>query len=98
MDFSGTDTAREGCRLPSLGPGEICTADFYIDLPELYPASFSFSPFLRDGPSVCDFIDNAAAFEMGRSESRIYGYMLLPCRVEVNATLRGPSAAGGAID
>jgi ABC-type polysaccharide/polyol phosphate transport system ATPase subunit len=96
-DFSGTDTRREGCSLAPLGPGEICTADFYIDLPELYPASFSFSPFVADGApdgeGVCDWIDNAAAFEMGRSESRIYGYMQLPCRVEVNARLRGGAAA-----
>ena len=102
MDFSGTDTDREGCRVAPLRPGQICTADFYLDLPELYPASFSFSPFIADGPPagrvICDFIDNAAALEMARSENRVYGYMMLPCRVEVNARLRGAAAAGGSGD
>jgi lipopolysaccharide transport system ATP-binding protein len=92
MDFSGTNTAREGYQLPALQPGDVITVDFHVDLPELYPASFSFSPAVADGTlmgyTMCDWIDNALALQMGRGESQIYGYMHLPCKVEVNARLQ----------
>jgi len=98
MDFSGTNTAREGYELPAMQPGDITTVDFYVDLPELYPASFSFSPAIADGPlsgyTMCDWIDNAVALQMSRQASEIYGYVHLPCRVEVNARIRTePDAA-----
>lgn len=93
IDFSGTSTAREGQDLPPLSPGEILTVDFYTDLPELYPAAFSFSPSVSDGTlyhsTVCDWIENAAALQMERSQSQVYGYMHLPCRIEVNSRLHG---------
>jgi hypothetical protein len=92
MDFSGTNTAREGYELAPLAAGDVITVDFYIDLPELYPASFSFSPAIADGTlmgyQMCDWIDNAITLQMGRSEAQIYGYLHLPCRVEVNARIR----------
>jgi ABC-type polysaccharide/polyol phosphate transport system ATPase subunit len=92
IDFSGTNTAREGYELPPLQAGDVTTVDFYIDLPELYPASFSFSPAIADGTlmgyQMCDWIDNAITLQMGRSEAQIYGYLHLPCRVEVNARIR----------
>ena len=43
------------------------------------------------GYAMCDWIDNALALQMGRSEGQIYGYIHLPCRVEVNARVRGES-------
>ena len=53
--------------------GDIYTVDFHLDLPELYPASFSFSPAIADGTlmayQMCDWIDNAIALQMGRSGS-----------------------------
>jgi hypothetical protein len=68
-------------------------------LPELYPASFSFSPAIADGTlsgyQMCDWIDNAIALQMSRTEGQIYGYVHLPCRVEVNARL-APAAGGEA--
>jgi ABC-type polysaccharide/polyol phosphate transport system ATPase subunit len=92
MDFSGTNTAREGHELPAMQAGDVTTVDFYVELPELYPASFSFSPAIADGTlmgyQMCDWIDNAIALQMGRSEAQIYGYMHLACRVEVNARVR----------
>ncbi len=92
MDFSGTNTSREGFELPPLQAGDITTVDFYLELPELYPASFSFSPAIADGTlagyQMCDWIDNAITLQMGRSEAQIYGYLHLPCRVEVNARIR----------
>ncbi len=92
IDFSGTNTAREGVELPPMMPGDIYTVDFHLELPELYPASFSFSPAIADGTllhyRMCDWIDNAIALQMGHSEGQIYGYIHLPCRVEVNARLQ----------
>jgi ABC-type polysaccharide/polyol phosphate transport system ATPase subunit len=92
MDFSGTNTAREGYELAALQAGDITTVDFYLELPELYPASFSFSPAIADGTlmgyQMCDWIDNAITLQMGRSEAQVYGYVHLPCRVEVNARIR----------
>jgi len=91
VDFAGTNTAREGHELPAMRAGEIYTVDFHVDLPELYPASFSLSPAIADGTllgyKMCDWIDNAMALQMGHSEGQIYGYLHLPCRVEVNSRL-----------
>jgi len=95
IDFSGTNTAREGYELAAMRPGDVYTVDFYVDLPELYPASFSFSPAIADGTlmgyTMCDWIDNAVALQMGRAEAETYGYLHLPCRVEVNSRVRGAS-------
>lgn len=92
MDFSGTNTAREGYELPAMQAGDVFTVDFYLDLPELYPAAFSFSPAIADGTllgyQMCDWIDNAITLQMGRSEAQIYGYIHLGCRVEVNSRIR----------
>jgi hypothetical protein len=90
MDFSRTDTAREGCAMAPMSPGDVCTVSFHIDLPELYPAAFSFSPFVAAGATTCDWIDNAITLQMARSEGQVFGYVHLPCRVEVH-----PPAAGG---
>jgi hypothetical protein len=92
MDFSGTNTAHEGYELVPLQAGDVTTVDFHLNLPELYPASFSFSPAIADGTlmgyQMSDWIDNAIALQMGRSEAQVYGYLHLPCRVEVNARIR----------
>jgi lipopolysaccharide transport system ATP-binding protein len=91
IDFSGTNTAREGSELPPMHAGDVYTVDFHVELPELYPAAFSFSPAVADGTlagyNMCDWIDNAVALQMSRSAMEIYGYMRLPCRVEVNARI-----------
>ena len=96
MDFAGTNTAREGHSLASLAAGDVVTVDFHVELPDLYPGSFSFSPAIADGTlaayTMCDWIDNAIALQMARSEGQIYGFIHLPCRVEVNARLRAPLA------
>jgi lipopolysaccharide transport system ATP-binding protein len=93
MDFSGTNTSREGYELPAMASGDIYTVDFHLDLPELYPQVFSFSPAIADGTllgyKMCDWIDNAIAMQMGHSDGQIYGYLHVPCRVELNARLSG---------
>jgi lipopolysaccharide transport system ATP-binding protein len=92
IDFSGTNTAREGCDLPPMAPGDIFTVDFHITLPELYPGHFSLSPAIANGTlhgyEMCDWIDNAITLQMGHSDGEIYGYMHFPCRVEVNPRRR----------
>ena len=91
LDFAGTDTARENLDLPPIGLGDVLTVDFHLDLPDLYPSSFSFSPSIADetlaGPVICDWIDNAITLQMIAGGGQVYGYIHLPCRVEVNRTL-----------
>ncbi len=82
LDFCGIDTNREGRRLPPMSKGGICTVDFHLDIPELYPGAFSFSPFVSDGNSVGDWIDNAITVQMGRGEAPVYGLIQVPCRIE----------------
>ncbi len=95
IDFAGSNTIREGHELPPMAPGDTLTVDFHLDMPELYPSHFSFSPAIADGSllnyKMCDWIDNALVLQMGHGEGSVYGYLHLPCRVEVNATL-GSSA------
>jgi lipopolysaccharide transport system ATP-binding protein len=97
IDFSGTNTAREGYELPAMQAGDVYTIDFHVELPELYPAAFSFSPAVADGTlaeyTMCDWIDNAISLQMTRTEREIYGYLRLPCRIEVNARLGRPAAS-----
>jgi ABC-type polysaccharide/polyol phosphate transport system ATPase subunit len=97
VDFAGTNTAREGYDLPPLIEGETLTVDFYIDLPELYASSFSFSPAIADGTlehyAICDWIDNAIALQMERGERPIYGQFHFPCSVRVNAPIGAGVAA-----
>ncbi len=96
VDFSGTNTAREGCELPPMAAGDVYTVDFHVDLPELYPGDFSLSPAIADGTldgyHMCDWIDNAITLQMGHGDGQIYGFLHLPCRVTVNATLHAGAA------
>ena len=92
IDFSGTNTAREGFDLPPMSPGDVYTVDFHLAVPELYPAHFSLSPAIANGTlrgyEMCDWIDNAITVQMGHSEGEIYGYVRFPCRVELNSRLK----------
>jgi hypothetical protein len=91
IDFAGTNTLREGTELASMRAGDTYTVDFHVDLPDLYPAHFSFSPAIADGTllnyRICDWIDNAITVQMGHTDGPVYGYLRLPCRVEVNGRL-----------
>jgi ABC-type polysaccharide/polyol phosphate transport system ATPase subunit len=95
IDFAATDSAREGAELPALAAGDTLAVDFHMNLPELYPGSFSFSPAVADGafePSaMCDWIDNAVTVQMAAGEKRVYGYTHVPCRIELNTKLAGAS-------
>ena len=87
LDFSETCTKGEGQLVDPMKPGERITIDFRLDIPELYPGSFSFSPWVRDADAVCDFIDNAVTVQMARGEGPVYGYVQWPCRIELNSAL-----------
>jgi lipopolysaccharide transport system ATP-binding protein len=97
LDFAGTNTAREGFDLPPMAAGDIFTVDFHVQLPELYPSPFSFSPAIADGTlhnyTNCDWIDNAVVLQTSPGEDQIYGYLHLPCRVELNRCLTQPAAS-----
>ncbi len=91
LDFAGTNTLREGIELPPMRDGDVYTVDFHLDLPTIYPSHFSFSPAIADGNLIhykmCDWVDNALTLQMGPSDGPVYGYLHLPCRVEVNSRL-----------
>ncbi|MBI5084259.1 MAG: ABC transporter ATP-binding protein [Acidobacteria bacterium] len=91
VDFAGTNSTREGFELPSMEAGDIYTVDFHLQLPEFYPGTFSFSPAIADGVltsyRMCDWIDNAVTMQMGHGEGQIYGFVHLPCKVQLNACL-----------
>ena len=97
VDFAGTNTTRESVDLAPMGPGDIYTVDFHVEIPMLYASTFSFSPAIADGTlhryTMCDWIDNAIALPMSRPEAQIYGQMHFPCRVEVNARLADRAAS-----
>jgi lipopolysaccharide transport system ATP-binding protein len=82
LDFTDTDTDREGHSLSPMRNREVSTVDFTLDIPEFYPGAFSFSPSISDGP-ICDWIDNAITVQMARGDGPVYGYIQLPCKVEL---------------
>ena len=100
LDFAGTNTAREDFELPPMAAGDIFTVDFHLQLPELYPSTFSFSPAVADGTlhayTTCDWVDNAIVLQMSPTEGEIYGHLHLPCRVELNRCLAQPGRAQSA--
>ena len=97
LDFAGTNTAREAFDLPPMTAGDIYTVDFHVQLPELYPSAFSFSPAIADGTlhgyRTCDWVDNAIVLQMAPCDGEVYGHIHLACRVEMNRCLatRSPS-------
>ncbi len=101
QDFAGTNTEREGAPLSPMRKGDLCTVDFYLDVPALYASSFSFSPAIANGPldrySMCDWIDNAVVLQMEKAVDAIYGQFHFPCSVRVNARV-GAGAAGSEKD
>ena len=98
VDFAGTNTAREGFDLPAMEDGDVFTVDFHLQIPALYPSTFSFSPAIADGTvltyRMCDWIDNAITLQMNPTGAQVYGYLHLPCQVQFNARLEDHRAVG----
>jgi lipopolysaccharide transport system ATP-binding protein len=93
LEFAEMSADGEGNGLPSLGAGEVLTVDFVAEIPELYPGSFSFSPWITESEAVCDHIDNALTVQMARGEGPVYGYIQWPCRIELKSFYREPGIA-----
>jgi ABC-type polysaccharide/polyol phosphate transport system ATPase subunit len=87
LEFAATGTETEGHPLPPMAAGQTLTIDFQLEIPELYPGAFSFSPWIADGTLVCDWIDNAVTVQMARGEGPVYGYVHWPCRIELDSGL-----------
>ena len=100
LDFTGTDTDREGHSLLPMRKGDVSTIDFCLDIPEFYPGTFSFSPSVSDSSTgeslVCDWIDNAVTVQMARGEAPVYGYIQVPCRVEISKAELSKAESGKA--
>jgi len=97
VDFSTTNTAREGITLAPANPGEILTVEFGLKLPELYPGDFSFTVAIADGTMeayrMCDWIDNAVILQMVGGKLPVYGYIHLPCELRVSREVSHPEMA-----
>ncbi len=85
LDFARVSTGTEGLELGAYSAGETRTVDFQLEIPELYPGAFSFSPWIADGGEICDWVDNAVTIQMSRGEAPVYGYVHWPNRVEVSS-------------
>jgi ABC-type polysaccharide/polyol phosphate transport system ATPase subunit len=87
LEFSEISATGEGHPIAPLEAGERITLEFQVAIPELYPGSFSFSPWIKEGGEICDWIDNAATVQMARGDRPVYGYIQWPCHVELNTSL-----------
>jgi ABC-type polysaccharide/polyol phosphate transport system ATPase subunit len=97
VELAGTNTALEGVELPPFAPGDLYTVDFQVEMPELYPAHFSFTPAMANGTlesfEVCDLIENAVVLQAEKGRP-VYGFLHFPCRVRVHAVSRTAAPAG----
>ena len=95
LEFAVFDATLDGLDLHPMKPRETRTVDFLLDVPELYPGNFSFSPTVTDGPpgraEVCDQVDNVLTLQMTHSGKPVYGYVRIPCQVTLNGRF-GPEA------
>lgn len=98
MDLAGTNTVLEETELPVFQPGDVYTFDFLLQLPELYPSHFSFTPAVASGTveayDVCDLIENAVTLEAEKGRL-VYGYLHFPCEVRVNSVTKARARVSG---
>ena len=98
MDLAGTNTVLEDIELPAFNPGDVYTFDFHLQLPELYPAHFSFTPAVATGTleayEVCDLIENALTLQAEKGRM-VYGYLHFPCEIKINAVTKARVRVGG---
>ena len=98
VDLAGTNTALEDLELAAFSPGDVYTFDFRLQLPELYPAHFSFTPAVATGTleayEVCDLIENALTLQAEKGRM-VYGYLHFPCEIKINAVTKARVRVGG---
>ena len=87
-DVTGTNVMFEGERLPAARSGERLSVDFIMDLPFLHAGFYYLSPAVADGTldqyDMCDWIENACAFEVIQ-KTVTYGHLRIPMRVRVTS-------------
>ena len=100
VDFAGSNTSRDAYELPPMKAGDIVTVDFTSACQSCILGT---SPSRRPLPTVsltdykmCDWIDNAITLQMGHASGPVYGFMHLPCRVEINKRLADTLTPGEA--
>jgi lipopolysaccharide transport system ATP-binding protein len=83
VDFSGSNTLREDVQLPPMKPGDIYTADFHFQLPEMAAARLTIAPGIADGTllefRLCDLVEDAIEVRLTPVSAPPYGYMRIPC-------------------
>ena len=79
----GFDFSEVAHRVSSVAAGIRHTISLRVELPELYPGAFSFSPFVSTCTGICDQVDNPVTVQMGRGEGPVYGYIHVPCRIDL---------------
>jgi ABC-type polysaccharide/polyol phosphate transport system ATPase subunit len=79
----GSNSARENHPLPAMKPLESLEATFHLTMPRLSPGKYSVSVAIADGSlaeyDTCDYIEDAASFEVPSSARPVAGYMELTC-------------------
>jgi lipopolysaccharide transport system ATP-binding protein len=91
QDITATNLMFEGERIPPGRAGELLSVDFIFDLPLFQGAYYHVSPAVADGTlqqyEICDWIDNACAFEVVE-RAHTYGHMRIPMRVRATTVSR----------
>ncbi len=77
----GSNTMRENYPMPTMQAGDRECVEFHFTMPELAPGGYFVSVAVSEGTldefGVCDYVENAVAFEASGAETG--GYMKLRC-------------------
>jgi ABC-type polysaccharide/polyol phosphate transport system ATPase subunit len=86
LSLTGTNTLMEGCGSKPQFKGEMCTAEFRVQLPLLSIGNYAFAFAVAEGTlddyAVCDWIENAYVIEITTTEL-VHGLLRLPCEAEL---------------
>jgi ABC-type polysaccharide/polyol phosphate transport system ATPase subunit len=85
VDLTRTNTELERCHLPAVGPGDVITVEFKMQLPLLFPGSLAVSPAVAEGRlhddyAICDWVENALVFSV-EALHEVHGQLRLPTEV-----------------
>lgn len=87
VEITSSNTAYEGVHLPPAADGDVITAGFRIQVPNMRPASYSISPAIAEGNiwehTIHDWIDNALIVSVADT-GLIYGMMRWPVQASYN--------------
>jgi len=84
--LTGTNTSLEGHLIPPQAKGNICTAEFRLQPPQLSVGNYSFAVAVCEGSqediAIVDWIENAYVLEIV-TLTVVHGLLRIPCQVEV---------------